>query len=175
MGQANVPECMVSILFLFLLFAFSLRFFLDNIHYSQITIFILWCTAFGLQLILNNKTIAGSALLALGINIKLLPIVFLPYLIYRGYFKAFTYTVLFYFSYLFLPALFIGFNYNLSLIKTWLSLINPANQNHILDVEERSFHSLSTLLSTLLVNDVKTLSSFLIIDLVLHFPITIFL
>ncbi len=141
-------------LFLFLLFVFSLRFFLDNIHYSQITIFILWCTAFGLQLILNNKTIAGSALLALGINIKLLPIVFLPYLIYRGYFKAFTYTVLFYFSYLFLPALFIGFNYNLSLIKTWLSLINPANQNHILDVEERSFHSLSTLLSTLLVKDV---------------------
>ena len=141
-------------LFLFLLFIFSLRFFLDNIHYSQITIFILWCTAFGLQLILNNKTIAGSALLALGINIKLLPIVFLPYLIYRGYFKAFTYTVLFYFSYLFLPALFIGFNYNLLLIKTWLSLINPANQNHILDVEERSFHSLSTLLSTLLVRDV---------------------
>jgi hypothetical protein len=42
----------------------------------------------------------------------------------------------------------------MSLLKTWLSLINPSNKNHVLDVEERSFHGLSTLLSTLFVKDV---------------------
>ena len=141
-------------LFIFLVIIFSLRFFLDNIHYSQITLIILWCCIFGLYLITNNKPISGAAILALGINIKLLPIVFLPYLIYRGYFKAFAFTILFYLVYMFSPSLFIGHDYNISLLKTWLSLINPSNQNHVLDVEERSFHGLSTLLSTLFVKDV---------------------
>ncbi len=140
--------------FVFLVFIFSLRFFLDNMHASQITLVILWCCIHGLYLIANNKPVLGAAILALGINIKLLPIVFLPYLFYRGYFKAFAFTVLFYALYLFLPAVFIGNDYNLTLLKTWLALINPANQNHVLDVEERSFHGLSTLLSTLFVKDV---------------------
>jgi hypothetical protein len=142
------------LLFIFFVFLFSLRFFLDNIHNSQITILILWCSIYGLYLIANNKPISGAAILALGINIKLLPIVFLPYLIYRGYFKAFGFTVLFYLVYLFGPSLFIDHSYNMSLLKTWLGLINPTNQNHVLDVEERSFHGLSTLLSTLFVKDV---------------------
>ncbi len=140
--------------FIFLVFIFSLRLFLDNMHSSQITLLILWCCIYGLYLISNNKPISGSAILALGINIKLLPIVFLPYLIYRGYLKAFAFAVLFYFVYLFVPSVFIGHDYNMSLLKTWLSLINPSNQNHVLDVEERSFHGLSTLLSTLFVKDV---------------------
>ncbi len=140
--------------FIFLVFVFSLRLFLDNMHSSQITLLILWCCIYGLFLITNNRPVSGAAILALGINIKLLPIVFLPYLIYRGYFKAFTFTILFYFIYLFLPSVFIGYAYNMSLLKTWLALINPANQNHVLDVEERSFHGLSTLLSTLFVKDV---------------------
>ncbi len=141
-------------IFVFLVFVFSLRLFLDNMHSSQITLLILWCCIYGLFLIINNKPVSGAAILALGINIKLLPIVFLPYLIYRGYFKAFAFTVLFYVVYLFIPSVFIGHCYNMSLLKTWLALINPANQNHVLDVEERSFHGLSTLLSTLFVKDV---------------------
>lgn len=141
-------------LFIFLVFIFSLRLFLDNMHASQITLVILWCCIYGLYLITNNKPISGAAILALGINIKLLPIVFLPYLIYRGYFKAFAFTVLFYLLYLFAPSFFIGHDYNMSLLKTWLALINPTNQAHVLDVEERSFHGLSTLLSTLFVKDV---------------------
>lgn len=142
-------------IFIFLVFAFSLRLFLDNMHSSQITLLILWCCIYGLFLIDNNRPVSGAAILALGINIKLLPIVFLPYLIYRGYFKAFTFTILFYFVYLFVPSVFIGHDYNMSLLKTWLTLINPSNQNHVLDAEERSFHGLSTLLSTLFVKDVN--------------------
>lgn len=141
-------------------FLFSLRFIYENIHSLQMTIVILYLTLQGLQWIFANKTIPGSLLLALGINIKLLPIVFIPYLIYRGFFKAASLSVLFYLLMLFTPGIIIGWEYNLSLLKTWAHLINPFNATHILDTEERSFHGLSTLLATLLVenaNDVYAL------------------
>lgn len=139
--------------FLLLIFIFSLRFFTDNIHTSQITILILACCVYGLYFIHRNKTITGSMILALGINIKLLPLVFLPYLLFRGFYKAFGLTVLFYGLTLFLPFFIIGYDYNLALLDSWWNLINPVSQKHVLDVEERSFHGLSTLLSTLLVKD----------------------
>ncbi len=140
--------------FMILAFVFSFRFFHQNIHASQITILILWCCIYGLLLIHKGKAISGAAILAMGINIKLLPIVFLPYLLYRGYFKAFVFCVLFYASALILPSLIIGHTYNMGLLTSWFNLINPTNQMHVLDVDERSFHGLSTLLSTLLVAEV---------------------
>lgn len=140
--------------FLLIVFLLSLRFFRDNIHTSQTTILILWCCVFGLLQIVSGKQLYGAAIMALGINIKLLPIVFIPYLIYRGYFKAAVYTILIYGGLMVLPVLFLGVDYNTLLLKTWFGLINPTNQIHVLDVDERSFHGLSTLLSTLLVKDV---------------------
>jgi len=142
------------LVFLVCTFLFSLRFFTGNIGHSQITILILWCCVYGLYSVMQGQWLHGSLVLAIGINIKLLPIVLLPYLLYRGFFKAFFLTIVFYAISLWLPALIIGHQYNSMLLGTWLSLINPANQMHVLDVEERSFHGLSTLLSTLLVEQV---------------------
>jgi hypothetical protein len=141
-------------LFLILVFLFSFRYLHQNIHVSQITIFMLWCCVYGLCLIQNKKPITGGTLLALGINIKLLPIVFLPYLLYRGYFKGFAVSISVYALSMILPYFIIGQQYYLFLLKSWFDLINPTNQSHILDVDERSFHGLSTLLSTLLVKNV---------------------
>ncbi len=134
---------------------FSLRFIYENLHYSQITILILFLSLQGLQLIVTNKQpLAGAALIALGINIKLLPIVLIPYLFYRRFFKAGFLVIAIYIALLFTPALFIGWSNNTNLVCTWAHLINPANKVHVLDTEERSFHGLSTLLSTLLVENV---------------------
>lgn len=136
-------------------FLFSLRFIYENLHHSQITILILFLSLQGLQLIVTNKQpLAGAALIALGINIKLLPIVLIPYLFYRRFFKAGFLTIGIYILLLFTPAIFIGWNNNTNLLCTWGQLINPVNKVHILDTEERSFHGLSTLLSTLLVEKV---------------------
>ncbi len=135
-------------------FAFSFRFIYENLHHSQTTILLLFLSLQGLQLIFSNKPLTGALLIALGINIKLLPIVLLPYLFYRGFFKAGSLVIVFCISMLLIPALFIGWNYNQTLFNTWLSLINPSSTVHVLDTEERSFHGLSTLLSTLLVQDV---------------------
>ncbi len=141
-------------LFLFFVFLFSLRFLHENIHTSQITILILWCSVEGLYRIHRKQATRGSALLALGINIKLMPVVLLPYLLYRGYFKAFGLTCLFYVLSFLAPSLIIGHDYNMQLIKSWAALINPVQPRHVLDVEERSFHGLSTLVATLFVEQV---------------------
>jgi len=55
---------------------------------------------------------------------------------------------------MFLPGFILGFAQNNMLISGWWKLINPTNTIHNLDVDERSFHSLSTLLATLLVENV---------------------
>lgn len=137
--------------FLLCVLLFSMRFFHQNIHFAQVSILILWTCIYGLISIENGNTIKGSALLALGINIKLLPLVFLPYLVYRGFFKGFFITLSFYAFSLFLPSLFIGHHYNMDLLTSWYHLINPGNKQHVLDTDERSFHGLSTLLATLFI------------------------
>jgi hypothetical protein len=140
-------------LFIILSFIFILSFLRDNFHLAQVTIFILYLTLEGLFFINNNKSIAGSLLIAMGINIKLLPIVIIPYLIYRNQWKSAFYIIGFMVVFLCLPMVFIGVDYNnFLLIERW-HLINPMNQAHILDTSERSFHSLTTLLATLLVKD----------------------
>ena len=142
-----------KILFILLSFVFILSFLRDNFHLAQVSIFILYLTLEGLFFINNNRIITGSILIALGINIKLLPIVIIPYLIYRNEWKSVFFIISFIIVFLFLPIVFIGVDYNnFLLIERW-HLINPMNQAHILDTSERSFHSLTTLLATLLVKD----------------------
>jgi hypothetical protein len=133
---------------------FSLRLILENIHVAQITILLLYLCIEGLYLIQNKKHFSGSILIALGVNIKLLPIVLLPYLLYRRQFKAAGLVLLFSVTFLFVPFLFIEQDQFEALVTTWLNLINPLKTQYVLDVEERSFHSLTTLLSTLLVENV---------------------
>lgn len=135
-------------------FLFGLRFISSNFHNQQITICILYLILEGLGLIFSGNKIAGAFLIALGINIKLLPVIFLPYLIYRKEFTASIAIVAFYAALLFLPGFILSFGQNNLLISSWWKLINPANTIHNLDVNERSFHSITTLLATLLIKDV---------------------
>lgn len=137
--------------FLFGVFAFSLRFLHENLHSSQITILILWCSVYGMYQVYSGNQVRGALLIALGINIKLLPLVLLPYLLYRGFYKAFSTGLVACVVLLFVPGFVIGHAYNLELLKSWWHIINPANTHHVMDVDERSFHSLTTLLTTLFV------------------------
>jgi hypothetical protein len=135
---------------LFILFSslFCIRFINDNFHCGQITIFMLYLCLQGLALIENKKIVWGALLIALGINIKIMPIVLLPYLLYRKKSGAAALIVLFSISFIFIPSLFIGHARNMDLLKTWWGMMNPQNSEHILDVYERSFHSLSTFFAT---------------------------
>jgi hypothetical protein len=140
-------------LFIVLSFIFILRFLRDNFHLGQVNIFILYLTLEGLFLISKNKKIQGSFLIALGIDIKLLPILMILYLIYRKEWKSVLWILGFIIGFLVLPGAIIGFDFNNSLLIERWHLLNPMNHEHILDTTETSFHSLTSLLATLLVKD----------------------
>ncbi|HXB12443.1 MAG TPA: glycosyltransferase family 87 protein [Bacteroidia bacterium] len=135
-------------------FIFGLRLILDNFHVKQITICILYFALEGMRLITSGNKIAGGLCIAFAINIKLLPIVLLPYLIYRKEFKASFYVIAFYALMMILPILVIGPDRYTTLLSSWWNLVNPTINKNILDVDERSFHGLSTLLATLLIKNV---------------------
>jgi hypothetical protein len=145
------------LIFGLLCFALSLRFLRDNFHLSQVTVFILYLTLEGLYLIEKDRKIPGSLLLAMGIDIKLLPVIMIPYLLYRKEWKAAGFVLAFVVLLILLPIIFIGYDYNNELLSARFLLLNPANQAHILDTSERSMHSLTTLLATLLVKDSRNI------------------
>src|SRR4029077_6908699 len=132
--------------------AFSAKFALANIYCHQITICVLYLTLQGLECIFSGKKIWGAVLIALGINFKLLPIVIIPYLLYRREFIASFVIVVAYAALLELPILFIGVQQNNFLLTSWWHLINPTNSEHVMDVEQRGFHSLTSFLAVLLVD-----------------------
>lgn len=141
--------------FYFLVILFSARFIHENIHSGQITILILYLCIQGLNdIFVTNQWKRGALLIAIGINIKLLPLVLIPYLIYRKKWNEFVLILLIDAALWILPAIFIGKGQNIFLMGEWWSRMNPNNTVHVLDVEERSFHSITTLLSTLLVKNV---------------------
>ncbi len=140
--------------FALLLFLLTFRVMHDNIHTSQITLILLWLTVYGMVSIENGRDLKGGLLLAIGVNIKLMPLVMVPYLLYRGYFKAVGVFVVGLLALFVLPGAVIGWDYNFFLLEQWWLLINPAGTRHVLDTDERSFHSLTTLLSTLFVENV---------------------
>lgn len=129
--------------------AVSIRFLLYNIGMLQMTIFILWTCFESISLIKKDKLILGSLLLALAINIKLLPLVLVPYLIWKKEFTSCIAVILFNILFLLLPSVFIGWDFNLQLHIDWWAQINPTKEN--LNFETSlGIHSLSALIPSLL-------------------------
>ena len=119
----------------FLSFFFIIRFLLYNLAMIQVTIFLMWAILEALVLIRKDKLVLGSLLIAVIINIKIMPIVVVPYLLYRGCFKSSAYVIVFSVLLLFLPGLFIGFDFNMFLLSEWWTIINPSNSEHVLEAE----------------------------------------
>ena len=61
----------------------ALEFINQNLNLGQITLLILWLTVEGCLLVLGGRPLPGAALLALGVNIKIVPVLALAYLLYR--------------------------------------------------------------------------------------------
>jgi len=133
----------------FLVSVSSLRFLLYNFEMMQMTIFILWGALESLSLFKKNKFLPGGSLLALVINIKILPIVLLPYLIYRREYKGVLTCLVFAFLFLLLPAVFLGWSFNFQLLHDWWNAINPTNAEHLYDADP-GFHDLTALIPSLL-------------------------
>lgn len=131
------------------------HFLRDNFQSCQLTVCMLWLTLEGLALVRKGKPAPAAALLALAINIKLLPLVVVPYLLYCGRLRTVVWLALFYIGSLWLPAAVLGADYNATLLTTWWALVNPTNAEHVIDVSEKGLHGLSTLLPIYLMPDAE--------------------
>ena len=123
----------------------SLQFILYNVAMVQITIFLLWTIFESIHLMETKKNILGGTLLGMAINIKIMPVLILPYLFYRGYFKAFLIAVFTFIALLYLPAVFIGQEYNQFLLSEWWLIINPGQKEHLFETGI-GMHSITAML-----------------------------
>lgn len=131
----------------------SLQFILYNVSLIQITVFLLWGILETIRLMDNKKPLLAGVLLGLIINIKIMPLLILPYLFYRGYFKTLIATLVTFVILLFLPALFIGNDFNQFLLSEWWHIINPSNKEHLFETGNGS-HSVVALLPVYLTDTV---------------------
>lgn len=122
----------------------------DNINSMQLTPLLVWGMLEGVRLIRLGRGAWGGLLIAFGMDIKLLPLVLLPYLLWRRHWSGAIATVLFFAAMQVMPALVLGWDQLLELDRTRAELLNPSDARHILDEEEPSFISLGSLLSAYL-------------------------
>src|SRR5258708_98508 len=111
----------------------SFQFIVYDIALIQVTIFLLWSILESLYLIKTEKLVLAGLILALAINIKIMPIVILPYLFYRGHFKSLFTCIISFMTLLYLPSILIGWDYNSFLLSEWWKVINPANKEHMFE------------------------------------------
>lgn len=118
-----------------------------NFHSLQITIFLLFLCLEGITAIyFHRQLLLGSFSIALCINIKFLGLVLLPYLVYRNQWRATIMILGIWILLLFLPAIGLGWDYNLFLLGEWWTLINPFQKQHIIDLASRNNNSLSAII-----------------------------
>lgn len=125
-----------------------LRFILHNFEMVQLNIFLLWLSLEGSQQIFfEKKILLGTFLISLGINFKILPLVFVPYLLYRKEFKSVGFLCGWSLLFLILPASVFGFDFNNQLHSDWLNIINPLNEKYGVgqNIESFRIHGLSAL------------------------------
>jgi hypothetical protein len=84
--------------------------------------FFIFATAVAGFYFLERRPVLAGVWFALGISLKLLPAIFVPYLLVRGHRRAMASVIIFVVVLSLLPALYFGFAENTRLLTTWLSL-----------------------------------------------------
>ena len=124
--------------YLLLLSVMMVKIVMANFTYNQITIWMLWLMLEAYRCFQNQKFLLGILLLCIGINIKLLPMVMVPYLLwaYPQPLKhlgigSVALVILF-----LLPVLWLGYDYNTLLFKAWWHTLNPVSDVHSIQTYE---------------------------------------
>lgn len=145
------------ILWVSLIALFSYQFVAYNVSMIQITLFLLWAILESLTLIFKGKYTLGGILLGTAINIKLMPVLMLGFLFYRGYLKAIVISLITFVVLLFLPGLTLGWDHNVFLLSEWWSIVNPSNKEHMFETDIGT-HSLVALIPVYLTDTIGVLS-----------------
>lgn len=128
----------------------------DNLHMGQLTILLLYLGLEAMhQLNHRNNLLLGALLLAIGVFVKIILIVFLPYLLYRKRFRTFAVLVLALFALFALPATVVGWEQNLALWQDWLGMIDPSSSENRFDMNNRKNHGISALIASLFIEGIR--------------------
>ena len=119
----------------------------DNINAGQVTPLVLWLCMEGVTRLGTGSVISGALLIAFGIDLKILPLVLVPWMVYRAHWRALAVCVGAVVALQFLPSLVLGWQHNLDLLAARWELVRPTNLDHVLDEEEPSFIALSSVLT----------------------------
>jgi hypothetical protein len=130
-------------------FALTFRFLLYNFDMIQLTIFLLYASLEAVYLVERGHKTAGAVLLGVAMNVKILPLVLLPYLVYRRQFGPALLSLAVFVGLLFVPALFVGTHFNAVLLEDWWGAINPASASRTAGEVEIGPHGLPALIPTL--------------------------
>ncbi|HNW76701.1 MAG TPA: glycosyltransferase family 87 protein [Bacteroidales bacterium] len=146
--KIKVMSAAETLVFTFFLLLFSFRYILYNFDMMQMTIVLLYLCLEGFLLITRSHNFGGSMLIALGICIKLLPLVMVPYLVMRGKFKATALTLIFVVVFTFLPVIYLGPGKFNETMQEWWTVINPSNPEFVAHQNSsgEGVHSLSALI-----------------------------
>ncbi len=118
-------------IWIFLTLFLLVKMLIENTFGAQLTPFLMWGMLESLSLATSkNKPLLAGVLMGFLINVKIMPIIFLGYLAYRGYFKTVLACIATFIILLFIPSLFIGHNYNMFLLGNWWAVISPFNAEH---------------------------------------------
>jgi hypothetical protein len=146
----------------------SLNSITDNISRMQMSILIVWIIFESYNFTQKNKKVLASTLLALGINIKILPIMVMPYYLIKGEYKLLVYTVVLVLVLYLIPAFAIGFEINFIWLKQWWEIINPQNYVHTHEFKSIGVISISSLISNYFIDSTNQkgfLTTFIQLDL----------
>lgn len=108
----------------------SIGFVNHNVNLGQITILILWLTIEAITQVNKGNNYKAAALLAIGINIKIIPFIVIGYWFLQGKFKAIAATLLLLGLTFVIPALYSGWERNAELHSTWAETINPSREKY---------------------------------------------
>ena len=139
------------LIFFFLLLLFG-KIVLVNYTFNQISVLILWTMFEAYHLLKKGHWVWAILILCLGINIKIMPIVLAPYIIVMGKkpFQIILLGLAALLFFLYIPALFIGFETNQFLIGEWLKTLNPVSDIHVMQTYEYGFTDLSSMVTKFL-------------------------
>jgi len=128
------------------LFIASANLWLINFHLHQLTPVLLWLMLEAAQ---ETKRSWRGGLVGFGIALKVIPIAAIPLWFLRGHWLKLRNAVMVVFAALVVPFLWTESDRALHLLKSRWDLLNPTNQEHVFDVDEESFHSVTTWIPTL--------------------------
>lgn len=119
----------------------------DNLNTCQASFVLLWCCLEGIEQALRGRPVLAAVIVAFGIDMKLLPLIVVPYWFYRAAWRPLLVLPFALTLWVAAPLLLTGKDRGADLLRSRAELLNPTDKRHVLDDEEPDFIALGSLIS----------------------------